>query len=497
MAQEEKEYQQVFKATSLFGGVQIFQILLSVVKSKITAILLGPSGMGIIRLLNSSIGLIGEFSSFGLPLSSVKHISLKFMSGDVQKTYKLIAILKKLLWITGLLGGAIMIIAAPFLSRLLFDSEAYTFSFIWVAIVVLFNQLTNGRISILQSLRKLGQLAKANLLGSALALIIVAPLYYFFRKDAIVPAIIITALINFYFSWYYLKKNKIPKISLGYKESVVEGKDMLKLGLVLSFSGLMASLTAYLLQIYINEVGGVDQVGLYSAGFLILNTYGGLIFSAMGKDYYPRLSGISDNNPKVREAVKHQAFIAILLMTPIIVVFLALAPQLINVLFSSKFSGIEQMISWGILGLLFKAVSWSMGYVIIAKGDSKVFTKTTVIFNVLQLSMNIGGYYIAGLTGVGISFLAYYIIHFIAVYAIDHFRYDFYFPTDFYLIFAACILFCGAAFGLTYLDLSFWRYFLLGFTALLSGLFSYYYLNKKINFVELLTELFKNRRSKK
>lgn len=496
MAKEEKQYQQVFKATSLFGGVQVLQIIISVLKSKVAAIFLGPSGMGVLRLLKTTVNLVSQISSFGLPTSSVKYISLKFMNGDEEKTHKLISVLQNLLWMTGLLGAVILIAASPFLSRLLFDSKAYIFSFIWLAAAVLFNQLANGRISILQSLRRLGQLAKANLWGSALGLVIVAPLYYFFAQKAIVPAIIISAGINLFFSWYYLKKNRIPKINLGYKQSVSAGKGMFKLGLILSFGGLLAALTAYLLQIYINDYGGIDQVGLYSAGFLILNTYGGLIFTAMAKDYYPRLAGISDDNAKVRETVKHQSFIAILLMTPFIVLFLALAPQLIQLLFSVEFIDIKLMISWGILGLLLKAVSWSMGYVIIAKGDAKVYTKTTIGFNFLQLGMNIAGYYLAGLTGLGISFLAYYIIHFIAVYTINHFRYHFYFPIEFYWTFLVCILFCGTAFSLTFLSLVFWRYFTLGVLVLLSVLFSYHYLNKKINFVELLNELLKKRKSK-
>lgn len=38
----QSSYLNIFKATFLFGGVQVYQVLISVIKSKVIAILLGP-----------------------------------------------------------------------------------------------------------------------------------------------------------------------------------------------------------------------------------------------------------------------------------------------------------------------------------------------------------------------------------------------------------------------------------------------------------------------
>src|SRR5699024_1778866 len=104
----------------------------------------------------------------------------------------------------------------------------------------------------------------------------------------------------------------------------------------------------------------------------------------MAKDYYPRLAGIVHQRPRMRATVEQQAYIALLLITPIIVGFLTFAPQLIQLLFTEKFLGIQSMISWGILGLLFKAVSFSLGYVMIAKAETKIFMTSNIAFNGLQ-----------------------------------------------------------------------------------------------------------------
>lgn len=59
---DKKSYQQILKTTSLFGGVQFFSILIAVIRTKLIAVFIGPSGMGIIALLNSTLGIISSIS---------------------------------------------------------------------------------------------------------------------------------------------------------------------------------------------------------------------------------------------------------------------------------------------------------------------------------------------------------------------------------------------------------------------------------------------------
>jgi len=75
MNESKNSYRQVLKATSLFGGVQVFSVLVSIAKSKFAAIFIGPSGIGILGLLNSTLDLIIGFTKLGLDVSAVKEIS--------------------------------------------------------------------------------------------------------------------------------------------------------------------------------------------------------------------------------------------------------------------------------------------------------------------------------------------------------------------------------------------------------------------------------------
>lgn len=479
------------KATSLFGGVQVFNILVSIVRSKFIALWIGPAGFGIASLLTSTLGLISGMTDFGLDKSAVKDISFNYNSDNPENVSRTIQILKRLVWFTATFGALIMIIGSPWWSEIAFETKEYTISFIWLAIAVLFKQLTNGQLAILQGLRKLKQLAKANLYGNLFGLLITLPLYYFYRVDAIVPAIIISSFIAFIFTLYYSKSDEIQNVKISNKVAISEGKAMIQLGVMLSLSNMIGLLVAYLIQIFISQTGGLAEVGFYNAGFVILNSYVGLVFNAMGTDYFPRLSAISDKIEQIRQTVFEQALIAILLITPIVVLFLIAAPLIIVILYSKDFSLIITMVSWGILGMVFKAVSFSMGYIIIAKGDSKTFIKTAIGFNALLLFGNILGYHFGGLEGLGISFLIYYIIHFIGIRIITKYRYGFYFERGFYKVFSICVLICGVSFLLTFQENTFLKYGSLSILAIFSLIFSYIQLDKAMDLKELLGKIFK------
>lgn len=494
MSENKVSYRNVLKATSLFGGVQVVNILIAIIRSKFIALFIGPTGMGIASLLNSTLGLINGVTNLGLERSAVRDISLVHKEGVDKSASRTITILRRLVWFTASFGALLMIALSPLLSEFAFENKDFTLAFVWVAIALFFKQITDSQLAVLQGLRKLKDLAKANLFGNVLGLIITVPLYYYFRIDAIVPAIIIASLMSFAFTFYYSQKAEIVKTPITNAEAFSEGKEMIQLGVTLSISSLISLLVAYIIQIYISQKGGIDEVGLYNAGFVILNTYVGIIFTAMATDYFPRLSAISEEIIKVRKAVFEQAYIAVLLITPIIVVFLMFAQFIIVLLYSEEFTPIVKMVSWGILGMVFKAVSFSMGYVIIAKGDSKLFVKTAVGFNAILLAANVVGYYYGGLEGLGISFFLYYIFHFVALRIITKYRYDFYFEKGFYPILALCVVLCLVAFLLTYIENSMLKYSLMTLVVILTFVFSYFQLDKKMDIKELMNKILKRKK---
>lgn len=446
MTEQQSSYRQIMKATSLFGGVQVFQIIIQVIRSKFVAVLLGPLGMGIAGLLTATIAFISGLSNFGLGTSAVKDIASANSTGNQIRISIKVIVLRRLVWITGTLGALLTLFFSPWLSRLTFGNHEYTLAFVWISITLLFTQLTSGQIALLQGMRKLQYLAKANLLGSIFGLITTVPLYYFWGNEGIVPGIIVTSLITLLLSWYFSNKVKIQPVKVTLIRTFAEGKNMLNLGFIISLSGIMAAGAAYIVRIFISKTGGLEQTGLYNGGFAIINTYVGLIFTAMGTDYYPRLAAIANNNQLCRQTVNQQAEIAVLILAPILIIFMVFINWVVIILYSTKFIAINQMIYWAALGVFFKAASWSVSFIFLAKGASKFFFWNELISNIYMLGLNLLGYKFLGLMGLGISFMIGYLLYLVQVFFLSKLKFEFSFSSEFIHIFSIQIILAVGSF---------------------------------------------------
>jgi len=210
---------------------------------------------------------------------------------------------------------------------------------------------------------------------------------------------------------------------------------MLTMGFMISLSGLIGIGASYLVRIFINRTGSVADVGLYNAGFTIINSYVGLIFTAMATDYYPRLSAVANNNQLSKQTINQQAEIALLILAPILIVFLVFINWVIILLYSRQFIAVNGMIYWAALGMFFKAASWAIAFVFLAKGASKLFFWNELIVNIYILILNILGYHYWGLTGLGLSFLVGYFLYLVQVYIFAQLKYDFSYDRSFVRIF--------------------------------------------------------------
>lgn len=477
------------KATSLFGGVQVFNIIISIIRSKFIAILLGPAGMGISGLLTSTSGLISGLTNFGLGTSAVRNVASANGTGNETRIATVVTVLRRWVWITGTLGTVVMLILSPWLSYLTFGNHNYTLAFIWISITLLFTQLSTGQLVILQGMQKLQYLAKANLTGNALGLIITIPLYYKFGIDGIVPAIIVSSIISLSLSWYFAKKVKIKSIRVSRVRTLAEGKNMLIMGFMISLSGLITLCASYIVRIFISNIGGIGQVGLYSAGFAIINTYVGLIFTAMGTDYYPRLSAVAHSNELCKQTINQQAEIALLILAPILLVFLVFIKWVVIILYSNKFIAVDGMIHWAALGMLFKAASWAIGYILLAKGDSKIFFLSELGANLYILLLNVIGYNFFGLEGLGISFIIGYILVLVQVFIISKIKYKFSFDSAFIRIFTIQLLLAISCFIVVKLILQPFSYIVGIGLIMISAWYSYKELDKRIGIKIIMTNL--------
>ena len=58
--ERDASYNHVLKYTGIFGGVQGLNIIINLVRNKLVALLLGPDGMGLASLFNTTVNFISQ-----------------------------------------------------------------------------------------------------------------------------------------------------------------------------------------------------------------------------------------------------------------------------------------------------------------------------------------------------------------------------------------------------------------------------------------------------
>ncbi len=357
-----------------------------------------------------------------------------------------------------------------------------------ISVILLFTQISSGQNVILQGMRKVKYLAKANILGSIAGLLISIPLYYFWSQKGIVPAIILSSLSYLLLSWYFANKIKIPRVAVDKAIFKTEGKEMLKMGFLIGLTSLMTLGASYIVRIFISHQGGLEDVGLFGAGFAIIGKYTGLIFTAMGKDYYPRLSIVAHDNVKCKQEVNQQAEIALLILAPMLTAFLVFIHWAVVLLYSKRFLGAVDMIHWATLGIFFQAISWSLGYVLLAKSAPKMFFWNELVAITYLLGLNILGYFFWGLTGLGISFLVCYFFYFIQMSVVCKKLYGFSIDNTTMKIFVIQFSLAVICFIADYFFGKIWSYSIGTALIIISGIYSWKELNKRIPIKQMISK---------
>ncbi|SFI09185.1 O-antigen translocase [Halpernia frigidisoli] len=445
MSQENSSYKQIFKATSIFGGVQVFNILISILRAKFIAVIVGPIGIGLYGLLTSTIGLITSVTSFGLGASSIKDIAYANEQADQGKLLEISGVLNKLVWYTGGLGMILTLILSPLLSKLTFDNYDYTWSFVLLSVTLFLGQLTLGKDAVLQGTRQLKWLAYANMASSVISLVVTFPLYFIYGIKGIVPAMIVMSAMTLIVTQFFYARLKFVLPNLNFKETWAKGQGMLKLGFFLSLSGIIATACSYGVRIFITRFGGLEQVGFYTAGFGIINSYVGIVFTAMATDYFPRLSASIYDKSKFSLIVNQQGNVALIILGPILTAFVVFVNFAIIILYSRAFLPTESMMQLAMVGMFFKAAAWLLGFIVIAKNDTKVFFWSELVANIYHSAFSCVGFYFWGLEGLGYSFGLGYALHLVQMYFIAKLKYDFKFNREFLKIFAVQFIIALAA----------------------------------------------------
>lgn len=417
-------YRHILKYIGLFGGVQGLIVLVGILRNKLVAMLLGPSGVGLNSLFLSTLQFVSNSTSFGIATSAVRNISEAYDQGDVKRLEREVTLVRSWSLLAAVLGMMLCIVFSPLLSWFTFSWNGHTLHFIFLSPAIALLAIINGEMSILKGIRKLRQLATISVYHVFGALIFTTPLFYFFRSQAIVPSLVLVLFIQFLLTINVSYRHYRPRFS--FRWSILsEGGKMIRLGLAFVIAGMLGSGADFLIRSYLNNVASIEMVGFYNAAYMMTIVYAGMIFSAMETDYFPRLSGVNKLRFSFNHTINRQAEISLLLVSPLLAFFLMILPFVVQLLYSRHFLPVVPMAQVMILAMYFRAVRLPVEYIPLAKGDSRSFLFLESVYDIAVVLLVVGCYEQWGLRGAGIGISATGLLHLLVVYGYARLHYHY------------------------------------------------------------------------
>ena len=397
-------------------------IICSIVRTKLVAIWIGSVGVGLFGLFNNALELINTGTNLGVRSSSVRDISAAAESDDRSLMSRIVAVVRRWsLWLG--LGGALLTLAsAPLLSRITFGTDDHLWGFVALSVAVLLMAITNGEQAIMQGSQLLRRLALSSLWGTLGGLLISIPMFYLLRESSVVPSIVAYAACNAAAAWAF-RNRRLGHTTVSRKETMTLGTGFVRLGIYMTIGNFASILAGYVFNAWLNHHAGTAEVGFYQAGYTLVNKYTGLLFTALGMEYYPRLARVAHSPKRLRVFVSQEVNIAMLILAPIAMFFVLLREPIVWLLYSGEFHVIHSYVAWGMVGMVFRAVSWCLAFVILARGDGRTYVVTEVLSAAATVVLNVVCYRLWGLTGLGIAFLLSYAFYALMVAAVYVWQY--------------------------------------------------------------------------
>ena len=484
-----KSYRSIVKATGVFGAMQVFRTLISIVSSKFVAVYLGPIGFGLLSLLNNSVNIIVAITNFEFLTVATREVALVSNSKDNKRLSKTIALLQIMAVFIGVLGAIVCFLLSKVLSILTFGNSNKQHWFIILSFYLLITSLSNARMAVLQGVNKIKTLAICNIVAALITAIGTVIIYYFYRIEGIIWAMLYSSVVLFLVTFYFTRQYTFKIISFKLLDFYNQSSPMLKLGFFMSLNLIIGQVCHFIIKLYLNDNGASSQVlGYYEVSTVILINYLGLIFNAMSYDFYPKLTSISKDNKKVKQLVNNQIEIALILVTPAIIFLYLSAPFLIKLLYSQEFSSSFLILKTALFSVIVKAVIFPLGYIVLVKGDKKLFFKQALFSDFLNLVLSIVLYIYYGIVGLGIAYFLNYILFAVYIFRIVNKHYDFNFVPSTRKLIAISLLFGVLAIIIIYSLEQIYAYVFISFLFILSFLYSLKELNQRINFKEFLIE---------
>jgi len=380
------------------------------------AVMLGPAGVGLAALYFSITTVVGTLTGFGLGNSGVREIAEANKAGDRCRVARVATVVLRFAIFSNIIGALLVCVFQRALSQATFGDTRHAGGVALMGLVILFNNVANAQTCVLQGLQRLKELVNCQIFGALLGTVSSVLIVFFMGERGVAWYLVAFAVFSLIPAWWYLRRVQFPPARVNWARSMEEIRKLFRLGLGVMSSVLLASGVLYITRIIIIRKLGLAASGQYHAAYTLTAFYVGFILRAISTDFFPRLSGLSNEHPAANRLMNEQMEIGLLLALPPLLATLVFAPWVLRILYTGEFVAAAAIVRWQVIGIFFGMVSWPLWHLQLAKGLGLLLLITETLFSLWQVFL----YWLCinqwGLAGAGFAYLLACVAHAIGLY---------------------------------------------------------------------------------
>lgn len=365
------------RSSSIIGGASVANIAIGLVRTKLAAMLLGPAGIGLIGLYTNLVSAASTLAGLGFGTVGTRQIAEAAGSGEVQK----IAIARRaLFWGTmglALVGALVFWLLRYPVSVHVIGNRMQEGEVGWLALGVALSVAAASQGALLRGLRRIGDVARATVVSSVFSTVLGVGALLLWGRSGLLVYVLAIPLASFLVGHWFV--GRLPRIEVdaaGVRDMTAQWSVMARLGFAFMVAGLAGTIGTLVVRSMVQRELGEPALGHFQAAWVISMQYIGFVLGAMGTDFYPRLTAVIGDRSAASTLVNEQTEVALLLSSPVVLAMAALAPWVIDLLYTPDFREAVAVLRWQLIGDVLKIASWPLGFVMLAAGAGRIFVVT-------------------------------------------------------------------------------------------------------------------------
>ena len=406
---------ELLRAAFKTGSGTAISMALTVISSKIMAVITGPAGIGLYSMLQQIYQTATAAGSIGGGATALTQ-GVACKKNEARAEF-----IRTVFWIFAvalLAVVVVLLIFAPWIaSATLGASDEASIGLVrWIALPLIFSVANIYLSSVLNGHREIGRLALVLVAGSAVNAIISYPIsslvntgypiafVWMFTAQLLVQ---VTVSLGKCYHKGYLRpiwcRGLRPKIEKASASS------FFNLAGTLLITGIFSNIVLLVIRSLIVQYDGLANAGIFNVAWLICIAYPTLALNSIGTYYFPTLSQLNDQQKRI-DLMRNVFRLTTLVITPLLVIMIMLKPLVIDVLYSNQFYASLDILRWMLIGVYLMAAYWIISMPVLAYPNMRIFFWTQNLWwGGMLLFAFLGVAVLGSMELIGVGFIILYV----------------------------------------------------------------------------------------